>query len=70
MNKFGNFLAGLIMGGFLGGALALLLTPSSGNEMQDRIRRNYAYVKDEVKTAVETRSEELKKELAELQKKV
>lgn len=70
MNKFGKFVAGLIMGGVLGGLLGLLLTPESGPEMRTRIKDNIYYVKNEVKSAVETRGAELRQELAELQKKV
>lgn len=69
MNKFGKFLSGFLMGGVLGSILVILLTPFSGDEMRTRIQDKYEYVKLEVENAAETRSAELKQQLAALQKK-
>jgi gas vesicle protein len=34
---FGSFLAGLVIGGLVGAAVGLLLTPQSGDEARERI---------------------------------
>jgi gas vesicle protein len=69
MKAFGKFLAGFILGGILGSILAILFAPVSGNELRGRIEDNFYHVRNEVETAAKQRSEELKKELAKLQKK-
>lgn len=69
MKLFSKFLVGFLFGGILGSALALLLTPMPGAEMRSLVQDKIAYVKDEFETAAKSRSEELKLELAKLQKK-
>ncbi len=69
MKVFGKFLAGFLLGGILGSILALLLAPVSGNELRGRIEKNFYHVRTEVESAAKQRSEELKQELARLQKK-
>lgn len=69
MKAIGNFFTGLLLGGIAGSLIALMLTPSSGKEMRDRITANYYHVRDEVENATKQRSEELKQELARLQNK-
>jgi len=69
MNQFSKFLAGFLFGGILGGAFALLLTPMPGSEMRGMVKEKITYVRDEFDNAAKTRSEELKLELAKLQKK-
>lgn len=70
MDKLGKFFAGLMIGGLVGGLIGLLLAPSTGSETRNLIKDKVYYVRDEVKKAAAERGEELKKELATLQKKV
>lgn len=69
MKALGKFLAGFLLGGILGSLLAMLLAPVSGNELRGRIENNFYRVRTEVESAARQRSEELKQELARLQKK-
>ncbi len=34
---FGSFVAGLVVGGFMGAAVGLLLTPESGNRLREQV---------------------------------
>jgi len=70
MRSFGRFLIGLITGAVVGGVLALLLAPSSGEETRDRLQESYTHIRNEVKEAASAKDEGLKTELARLQKKV
>ncbi len=69
MKQLSRFLAGFLFGGVLGGVLALLLAPMRGTEMRAKLHEKVEFVKDEFEIAAKTRSEELKLELAKLQKK-
>jgi gas vesicle protein len=69
MDKFGKFLAGLMIGSIVGGVLGLLLAPAPGTQTCEKIKQQIKFVKDEVQNAAAERSEELKQELAVLQKK-
>jgi len=69
MDKIGKFLAGLLIGSLVGGTLGFLLAPAPGAQTREKIKSNINYVKDEVQKAAAQRSEELKQELAVLQKK-
>lgn len=69
MKTFGNFMAGVLLGGIVGSVAALLLTPSSGKEVRDKIVDKYNFIHDEVENAAKQRSDELKQELARLQNK-
>jgi gas vesicle protein len=66
MNKTAGFLAGAILGALVGGTLALLLTPFSGDDLRQQMRDRAQYVQDEVKKASLERRLELEKQLAEL----
>jgi gas vesicle protein len=70
MDKFGKFLAGVFIGGMIGGVLGLLLAPAPGRQTTENVVQKFNYVKDEVQKAAAQRSEELRQELAVLQKKV
>ena len=70
MRKAGSFLIGLITGALLGGGLALLFAPSSGDETRARLQESYSHIRNEVKEAAASKAESLKSELAKLQKKV
>jgi len=70
MRNLGNFLIGLLTGAVIGGTLALLLAPSSGDDTRARLQESYSHIRNEVKEAAATKANDLKAELARLQKKV
>jgi gas vesicle protein len=53
---FGSFVAGLFMGGLLGGAIAILTAPRSGEETREQIRVRGVELRD---TAEQTMNEAL-----------
>lgn len=65
-NKVIGFLVGAALGVLVGGVTALLLAPTSGNDLRQQIRDRAQYVQDEVKNAAEQRRAELEKQLADL----
>lgn len=66
MAKTGNFLLGAVLGGIVGAATALLLTPASGNRMRDQVRDYVEKVKQQVNQAAQDKRTELKGELTDL----
>lgn len=70
MKKLISFLLGLLSGAIVGGGLAILFAPTSGEATRQRIEESYSHVRNEVKSAALNKSNELKAELARLQKKV
>jgi gas vesicle protein len=70
MRSFGNFLLGLLTGAIVGGGIALLLAPSSGDDTRARLQESMTHIRNEVKEAAVTKANDLKAELARLQKKV
>jgi gas vesicle protein len=69
MRKFGSFVLGAFIGGIVGSLLAMLFAPVSGGMLQERLRHFTTNIRDEVKTAAEQRSIELRQQLAAMQKK-
>ncbi len=70
MKSFGGFLIGLLSGAVIGGGLAMLFAPSSGAETRAQIQESSSRLSNEVREAAASKAEELKAELARLQKKV
>ena len=66
MKSILGFIVGAVMGALVGGTLALLLTPASGDEVRQRIGDRVKYIQDEVRSASEMRRAELEKQIAEL----
>jgi len=66
MNKFLNFVAGAALGGLIGAAVAILVAPVSGEEMQAQIKARVEEIQNEVKTAASERRTELEEQLASL----
>jgi gas vesicle protein len=66
VNKLVSFAAGLLLGGLLGAAAAILATPKSGKQLQDEIRQEVELVMEEGRKAAEVRRQELEKKLAEM----
>ncbi|HEX9676706.1 MAG TPA: YtxH domain-containing protein, partial [Anaerolineales bacterium] len=61
---------GALTGALVGATVALLLAPSSGEELQTRARERFTTVKDEVRQAYEARVAQLETELESLRKRV
>jgi gas vesicle protein len=68
MGKIVNFIVGAIAGALVASVVVTLLTPSSGKELQEKVKDYSQNVKDEVQKARDIRREELEKELARLRK--
>jgi gas vesicle protein len=66
MQGTGKFLEGFILGGLVGVAVALLVTPASGNELRSRIQGEVDRVRGEVNRAADERRAELEQQLAAL----
>ena len=65
-NNLVGFLAGLAMGALVGVSVALLLAPSSGEELRGQISDRAQRIQLEVTQAAEQRRAELEHQLAEL----
>jgi gas vesicle protein len=63
MRKVFMFIAGLLVGAWTGGMLALLFAPAPGAELQLRIREGVEQLVEEGKTAAEVRRHELEEQL-------
>jgi len=68
MKSFMRFFTGFMVGSLFGTSLALLLTPSSGEELRLKIQEETQRIKDEVKRASEEKRFELEGQLASLRK--
>lgn len=66
MNRVGNFILGAIVGGLVGGIAALLLAPSSGQQLRTDISARADQIRYEVSQAAATRRADLERQLAEL----
>ncbi|MEW6179246.1 MAG: YtxH domain-containing protein [Chloroflexota bacterium] len=66
MRRLTSFLVGLLIGGLVGGTLALLFAPSSGRQLQEQIGETIDRLSSEVRTAAEQRRKELEEELNRL----
>ena len=56
------------MGGLVGVTLALLLTPASGEELRTKMQNQVNQIQAEIKSAAQSRREELEEQLANLRK--
>jgi gas vesicle protein len=52
-NTFGSFLAGILIGGLVGAAAALLLAPQSGEETRAQIKEKSIEIRDRAETTLE-----------------
>lgn len=68
MRRFMTFLAGAMCGALVGAVTALLLAPTSGEELQAQIGDQAKSMSDEIRAAYEHRVAQLEAELASLQK--
>jgi|WetSurMetagenome_2_1015567.scaffolds.fasta_scaffold817623_1 gas vesicle protein len=65
LNYLGTFLAGLVLGGLVGAAMAMLLAPASGPDTRRQIREKSL----ELKSQAELQVEEARKRAEELQER-
>lgn len=70
MNKIGSLIIGAFTGALVGGVLALLFTPLKGTDVRARLGNSFVHVQNEVKTAAQSRMDELNQQLSKLQNKV
>ncbi len=63
MRKFASFVFGSVMGAMFGAVVALLIAPSSGEELQARARERVSTLRDEVQNAYDVRAAQLQAEL-------
>ena len=66
MNRAVNFLLGAVIGGFIGATVAILMAPSSGEELRTGIRMRTDQIRSEVAQAAAERRAELESQLASL----
>jgi len=66
MRKAMAFTFGAVLGGILGGLTALLLAPSSGEELRSSIQKQVDQIQIEIKEAGQKKREELEHQLDEL----
>ncbi len=66
MGKILNFFLGMIMGALAGATVAILLAPSSGEEMRGQIQERSIRLREDIKSAAEQRRAELERELETL----
>lgn len=64
--KMVRFVEGFVLGGLLGAMAALLMSPSSGEELRARIQSEAQRVQDEVNKAAMERRAELEKQLNQM----
>jgi len=64
MRSVTRFLEGFILGGLVGVAVALLVTPYSGEELRGQMQNEVARIRSEVSQAASTRRAELEQQLA------
>lgn len=70
MQKVVNFVLGFVMGGLVGGSLAILFAPMSGNRLRTEFEDYTRQVKLEVEQAAANRRLDLERELANLRGEV
>ena len=66
MNRTIRFLEGMLLGVLVGAAVAILLAPSSGEELRNQIQLEIDRVQSEMQQAAEQRRLELEHQLADL----
>jgi gas vesicle protein len=66
MRRLISFFVGAVMGGLVGATAAVLLAPSSGNDLRQQLRERGIKLQVEVKAAAAARRAELEDQLATL----
>lgn len=68
MRRIANFMSGTFFGALVGATIAILLAPSSGDELRDTAQGRLTGFLDEVRNAAADRRAELEAQLAALQR--
>ncbi len=68
MQRFGNFMVGIVTGALVGSIAALLLAPMSGEELRTQAAERAEAVRQDVLEAYEARVAQLEAELDRLRK--
>ncbi len=68
MRRFIMLLAGALCGALVGALTAILLAPTSGKDLQQRIHDRVISIREELRDAYETRMAQLEAELEALRK--
>jgi gas vesicle protein len=66
MRKLASFSIGAVLGGMVGGVLALIFAPKSGVELRSLIKNRINILSDDVQQAVQTKRIELQNRLDNL----
>jgi gas vesicle protein len=66
MRKIFSFFTGMITGGLVGAIVAILLAPSSGEEIRGQLQERSIRLRDDIKAVAEERRAELERELETL----
>jgi len=66
MRKLASFSIGAVLGGMVGGVLALIFAPKSGLELRSLIKNRFNILSDDVQQAVQTKRIELQNRLDNL----
>ncbi|MCA9902054.1 MAG: YtxH domain-containing protein [Anaerolineales bacterium] len=66
MNKMFSFMAGAICGALVGGVTALLLTPSSGNDLREQAIGRWETAKQEAEAARTQTRQQLENEFEQM----
>ncbi|MEO7706797.1 MAG: hypothetical protein ABIV92_19385 [Thermoflexales bacterium] len=66
MGRFFSFLAGSLVGSILGVSAIVLLTPVSGKDVRDALRKELSTIIDEGRRAAKAKTAEMEKHLADL----
>ncbi len=66
MKGFMSFLSGMILGAMVGATVAILLAPTSGDELRSQMQARAERIQSEVQQAAAERRAELERQLAEL----
>lgn len=69
MRRFTNFVLGAFWGALIGAALAILLAPSSGDELRENAVERVRSLRTEMDQAYAARRQQLEDELEALRKK-
>ncbi len=66
MKRVMNFIFGLAIGGVVGATVALLITPTSGEDIRTQLQARVLDLQQEVQAAAQTRRADLEAQLATL----
>ncbi len=66
MKRIFSFMIGTMVGALVGAALAILLTPQSGDDLRGGMRERVMKLQEDLKSAASSRKIELEKQLAKL----